>query len=279
VATTIIEHATNFFTGGAPSESDWAPFTWDDPVHGRQTLGESAVIRPGSTMGTHTAGFWRAGPGLPGCATDGSCRMATSAPLGDETIVVLEGAATVTVTETGRSHRLATGSILCHPKNVDLVWDISGPAFRRFTALWDSPKVATPRTDVIVGHIDNNPEAWLAYEWEEPAEGPQVAGELYFVRSTGSTGTLMTGIWRCGPGIAGSNADGTLSVPYTSPLGDETELLLEGRVRVRDNETGLEREFGPGEVIGVCAGHHVTWSAVTSVKKLWVITHEQLPEG
>lgn len=237
------------------------------------------MIRAGGTMGTHVAGYWRAAAGLPGCNADGSCRMPNSAPNGDETIVVLEGEATITVTATGRTHRLTAGSILCHPKNVDLVWDIKGPTFSRFTTLWDSPKEATPMADVIIGSIHDNPAEWATYEWDEPVEGHQVAGELYFVRGTGSTGTLLTGIWRCGPGVAGSNPDGSLSVPYTSPLGDETELLLEGRVRVRDNSTGEEAEFGPGDIMGCSTGNHVTWSALTPVKKLWVITHEQLPEG
>jgi uncharacterized cupin superfamily protein len=273
------EPTKKFFTGGSPEATDWSPYEWDDPIHGHQVIGETAVIRDGGTMGTHVAGFWRSGPGLPGCGPDGSCRMPYSAAHGDETIVVLEGEATITVTATGRQHHLTRGSILCHPKNVDLVWDITSPSFKRFTALWDSAKEATPMHDVIIGNIDDNPETWAAYQWDEPAEGPQVAGELYFVRATGSTGTLLTGIWRCGPGVAGSEADGSLSVPYTSPLGDETELILEGRVHVRDSDTGEEREFGPGDIIGVCAGHHVTWSALTPVKKLWVITHEQLPTG
>lgn len=276
---TSAELTTKLATGGGQAQAQWAPFECDDPVHGHQVIGESGVIRAGGTMGTHVAGFWRSGVGLPGCGPDGSCRLPYSAPLGDETIVVLEGEATITVTSTGRRHQLSAGSILCHPKNVDLVWDIKGPSFTRFTALWDSAKEATPLHDVIIGNIHDNPETWTAYQWEEPLEGPQVAGELYVLRGTGSTGTLLTGIWRCGPGIAGSQPDGALSVPYTSPLGDETELLLEGRVRVRDTDTDEECEYGPGDVIGVSAGHHVTWSALTPVKKLWLITHEQLPQG
>ena len=273
------ELTTKLSTGGGQTQAQWAPFGWHDPIHGHQVIGEAGVIRAGGTMGTHMAGFWRSGVGLPGAKPDGSCRMPYSAPLGDETIVVLEGEATITVTATGRQHKLGPGAILCHRKNVDLVWDIKGPSFTRFTALWDSPKEATPKHDVIIGSIHDNPESWTTYEWVEPAEGPQVAGELYVLRGTGSTGTLITGIWRCGPGVAGSNADGSLSVPYTSPLGDETELLLEGRVHVRDNVSGEDREYGPGDVIGVSAGNHVTWSALTPVKKLFLITHEQLPQG
>ncbi len=273
------ELTTRLSTGGGQAEAQWSPFAWADPIHGHQTIGEAGIIRAGGTMGTHVAGYWRSGIGQPGCGPDGSCRMPYSAPLGDEVIVVLEGTATITVAGTGRKHKVGPGSIVCHPKNVDLTWDIEGPSFTRFTNLWDSPKEATAKHDVIIGSIHDNPETWTAYGWDEPLEGPQVAGELYAVCGTGSTGTLLAGIWRCGPGVAGSNPDGSLTVPYTSPLGDETELVLEGRVHVRDDVTGQEREYGPGDVIGVSAGNHVTWSALTPVKKLWVITHEQLPQG
>lgn len=116
------ELTTRISTGGGLSTADWAPWEWNDPIHGDQTIGQFGVIRTNGTMGTHVAGYWRSAAGLPGCAADGTCRMPYSAPLGDETTVVLDGEATITVTATGRQHELTRGSILCHPKNVDLLW-------------------------------------------------------------------------------------------------------------------------------------------------------------
>ncbi|AFA71775.1 hypothetical protein GPOL_c07060 [Gordonia polyisoprenivorans VH2] len=231
-------------------------------------------------MGTHEAGFWRAGKGIRGCSLDGSCRMPYSAPLGDETIVVVEGTATITVAATGRQHRIGPGSIVCHPKGVDLVWEINGPSFKRFTALWDCDNPATPLTDIIVGHIHDAPppDSWEPYSWDEPADGHFDTGELYYVRSTGTTGTLMTGIWHSGPGIQPCAPDGTVGFPYTTPLGDETELILEGRIRVHDYDTDTDYEFGPGDVVGLSRGHRVHWSTVTPyVTKLWIITNDEVP--
>ncbi|GAD93038.1 hypothetical protein NECHADRAFT_75443 [Paecilomyces variotii No. 5] len=85
--------------------------------------------------------------------------------------------------------------------------------------------------------MNDNSSKWEEYHFTEPKEGPQVAGELYHPYS-GSTGTMLGGIWRLGNGIAGTNMDGegTLVTLYTGVLGDETVFLLEGEVEVAETE-------------------------------------------
>lgn len=81
-----------------------------------------------------------------------------------------------------------------------------------------------------------------------------MCGELYYVRPEGATGTLMAGVSRSGVGIDGCEADGSATVPYTGVLGDETILLLEGEVHVRNDETGEEYDFKAGDLIGLSQG-------------------------
>lgn len=67
--------------------------------------------------------------------------------------------------------------------------------------------------------------------------GPMIRGELFELRATGSTGTLLCGLWPAGVGIACCEPDGSTAIPYTSPLDDEIELLLEGHFQVVDEGT------------------------------------------
>jgi uncharacterized cupin superfamily protein len=92
---------------------------------------------------------------------------------------------------------------------------------------------------------------------------------------------MMSGIWRSGKGIAGTNVDvrGTLMTPYTGVLGDETILLLEGEVDVVETLTGKKHSFRAGDVIGLSSGMHITWTSRGPFsKKLWVISNDKLPE-
>jgi uncharacterized cupin superfamily protein len=261
-----------------PAAHDWSPFSWDEPIHGPQTKGEVCIIRTEGASGSLQAGFWRTGPTSPGCEPDGSCHVIYSAPLGDETVVLLEGSATITVTKTGKKYHIEPGSIMSHPKGLDLTWEIEGPYLRKFWVIWDSPWAATPHDDLYVGNISDNPTRWETYRWTEPIEGEQECGELYVVRPEGATGTLMAGVWRSGVGSPGCAEDGSATVPYTGVLGDETILLLEGEVHVRNDETGEEYDFRAGDVIGLSAGLHQTWTSKGPfVKKFWIITNENLP--
>jgi uncharacterized cupin superfamily protein len=261
-----------------PAAHDWSPFSWDEPIHGPQTKGEVCTIRTEGASGSLQAGFWRTGATSPGCEADGSCHVVYSAPLGDETVVLLEGSATITVTKTGKKHHIEPGSIMSHPKGLDITWEIEGPYLRKFWVIWDSPRVATPCDDLYIGNVSDNPARCETYRWTEPIEGEQECGELYFVRPEGATGTLMAGVWRSGRGIPGCVEDGSATVPYTAVLGDETILLLEGEVHVRNDETGEEYDFRAGDIIGLSSGLHQTWTSKGPfVKKFFVITNEDLP--
>ena len=73
-------------------------------------------------------------------------------------------------------------------------------------------------------------------------------------------------------------ADGSSTVPYTAPLGDETMLLLEGCAHLVNEETGEEYDFSAGDMMLLPSGLPVRWtSEAPFVKKFWVITNEALP--
>ena len=264
-----------------PAPDQWVPFEWEEPRRGRQVHGEIAVIRRHGTSGTLMAGFWRTGPTSPGCRKDGSHRVVYSSPLGDETACVIEGSATLTVTSTGQKFHIAPGSIVSSPKDLEVTWEINGPYFKKYWCIFNGTEAtANPPRELLVTNMNDNPPDWQDYHFVEPKEGPQVAGELFFIRPSGSTGTMMSGIWRSGKGIAGTNVDtrGALITPYTGTLGDETILLLEGEVDVVETLSGRKHSFRAGDVIGLSSGMHVTWtSRGPFCKKLWVITRDQLP--
>lgn len=264
------------------SPSQWVPFEWVEPSLGPQVHGEIAVIRAHGVSGSLMAGFWRTGPTSPGAASDGSHRVFYSSPLGDETAVVIEGSATLTVKSTGRSYQVAPGSVISTPKGLEVTWEIDGPYFKKYWCIFNGSQPApNPPTDLLVTNINDNPPDWSTYHFTEPKEGPLVAGELFFIRQGGTTGTMMSGIWRSGKGIPGTSVDkdGTLITPYTGTLGDETILLLEGEVEVVETETGKKHSFRAGDVIGLSSGMHVTWTSKGPfTKKLWVITRDELPK-
>jgi len=212
----------------------------------------------------------------------GSHKIVYSSPLGDETACVIDGAATLTVPATGQRYRVGPGSIISSPKGLEVHWEIEAPSFKKYWCIWNGTQpTATAPKELKISHVSDNPEEWLEYHFTEPEEGALVAGELYFIRSSGSTGTMMSGVWRSGKGIAGSSVDakGTLVTPYTGTLGDETILLLEGEVDVVETESGKKHSFKAGDVIGLTSGMHITWTSKGPfTKKLWVITRDALSE-
>ena len=276
--------ATHVVHGGTQdlAKNAWVPFEWDEPKIGRQICGEIAVIRQHGTSGNLTAGFWRCRPNGPGVTSDGSICATYSAPLGDEMAVVLEGTGTLTVKGTREKHRVGPGSIICSPKNVETLWELDAPYFKKYWCIFDgSYPTKNPPKDLLIANVSDNPPAWQDYHFTEPKEGPLVAGELYFLRQSGATSTTMCGIWRSGKGIAGTTVDaaGTLVTPYTGTLGDETILLLEGEVDVVETLSGKKHSFRAGDVIGLSSGMHITWTSKGPfTKKFWVITRDQLPE-
>ncbi|CAK7231634.1 hypothetical protein SCUCBS95973_007984 [Sporothrix curviconia] len=276
----MAQPATHVIHSGkqVPAPGDWTPFEWTEPSLGKQTHGEVSIARAFGTSGNLSSGFWRTGPTSPGAKADGSHSLTYSSPLGDETAVVLDGTATLTVVATGKSYTIAPGSVVSSPKNLEVKWEIASPFFKKYWCIWDGTEAtASPPTDLLITNINDNPEKWDDYHFTEPKEGPQVAGELYFIRSGGSSGTMLSGVWRSGKGIAGTNVDenGTLTTPYTGVLGDETILLLEGEVDVIETETQKKHSFRAGDAIGLTAGMHITWiSKGPYTKKLWVITKD-----
>ncbi|KAF4965519.1 hypothetical protein FSARC_6699 [Fusarium sarcochroum] len=265
-------------TGSRNSTGTWTPFSWDDPIHGPQSKGEVVTIRTGGTTGgTLASGLWRTGSGIVGCNDDGTCDIVYSAPVGDETMVLLEGSADVTATATGKKYHFKAGDILSHPKNVDLKWHVNGPFLKKFWTIWDAaPLEGTKSDEVFVGNINDNPANWTPYRWKEPGKGSQTAGELTLTRSTGSTGALQVGLWRSGRGLPGAEADGTTTFEYSAPNGDETILLIEGEIKIVEQESGKTHSFKGGDIFALPSGLKVTWTSVAPfVKKFFVITNGQ----
>jgi uncharacterized cupin superfamily protein len=182
----------------------------------------------------------------------------------------------------GQKFHIAPGSIVSSPKGLEVKWEISGPYFKKYWCIFNGTQsTANPPRDLLVTNMNDNPADWQEYHFTEPKEGALVAGELFFIRPGGSTGTMLSGIWRSGKGIAGTHVDGkgAMMTPYTGVLGDETILLLEGEVDVVETLSGKQHHFRAGDVIGLSSGMHITWTSRGPFsKKLWVITRDQLSE-
>lgn len=280
---TMAQPTTHTIHGGiqCPPSNEWSPFEWMEPGRGQQTYGEVTYARTFGVSGNVTSGFWRMSTTSPGANPDGSSTIMYSSPLGDETACVIDGTATLTFVATGKKYAVGPGAIISSPKNLEVQWDIDAPFFKKYWCIWNGTEATpSPPTELQVNHVSDDPE-WTEYHFTEPKEGDLVAGELYFIRNGGSTGTMLSGVWRSGKGIAGSDVDvhGRMTTPYTGVLGDETILLLEGEVEIIETETGKKRTFKKGDAIGLTSGMHVTWASKGPFsKKLWVITRDKLPQ-
>ncbi|CVL11478.1 uncharacterized protein FPRN_14095 [Fusarium proliferatum] len=275
----MAQPSTHVVHGGKQSDpnSTWSNFEWEEPKLGKQVHGEVTIARTFGTSGDLTSGFWRTGATSPGASSDGSHKLTYSSPLGDETACVIDGSATLTVVSTGAKYKVGPGSIISSPKGLEVYWEIDAPFFKKYWCIWNGTKpAANPPTDLLINHVSDSPD-WVDYNFTEPKEGDLVAGELYFIRNGGSTGTMLSGVWRSGKGIAASDLteDGTMTTPYTGVLGDETILLLEGEVEVTETVSGKKHSFRAGDAIGLASGMHITWvSKGPFSKKLWVITRD-----
>lgn len=257
----------------------WTTFAWDDPLHGHQEKGEVVVMRPEGTSGTLASGTWRTVAQAAGCRPDGSCTVVYSAPLGDETMFILEGNVEITITKTGRKHRVQAGSMISHPKNLDVTWEISGPFLKKMWVIWDSPNAnAHQFDDMIIRSSNDLVDGWIPFEWDEPVHGPSKEGEIFVLRDKGATGTLMAGLWRTGLTSPVKRADGGCQVKYSSPLGDETFLLLEGAATLTVMQTGEQYHIKAGDIVGHPKNLDVLWDIKTPfLKKYWVITDAESP--
>lgn len=235
----------------------WVAATWTAADGSTTLVGELALIRTQASSGNHRAGLWRSGGGSAGCAADGGCSFNTSALDGDETFLVLQGTATMTVTATGARHTLRPGSIVSHPKGLAVHWETGPGPFRSFWVRWDSEHAATAESTLFVGHVDDDPLGWEPYEWVEPENGfTYCCGEMLMLRRSGSTGTLRCGIWRSAPvgdeptGALAACADGRCAghrIGSARGVGDETMILLEGSARLPDSRRFAQGSAGVAE--------------------------------
>ena len=105
---------------------------------------------------------------------------------------------------------------------------------------------------------------FVPFQYEEPGQGMTTFGEIAPIRMEGSDGTpLAVGIWRL--------QESTTSPVYTSALGDETFLVLEGEVEIRDLDTGTSHHFGPGDVCSWSKGMRTEWVFKAPFKKLVIV--------
>lgn len=267
---------------------DWMPYTWVEPGLDTQVKGEIAIIRTGSTSGTHQAGLWRSGAGVPGCDDGGSCVFDCSAQDADEVCFVIEGEATVTVGSTNAQFKLRPGSIFIQPKGLAVRWATHGPSFKKLWVRWYSANANTQSEVLFVGHVDDESDAWVPYEWVEPQNGLKYScGELLVLRGAGSSETLRCGVWRskldesappaadisaCKSGRCAGHRIGS-----ARGVGDETMNLLEGSSQIVDEDTSEAYHFVAGDIIAVYEGLQGRWTSKSPyMKKFWVVTNANL---
>lgn len=107
-------------------------------------------------------------------------------------------------------------------------------------------------------HADN----WQPFRYPQDGRIDE-HGEIILFRESGSTGNfLAVGLWRCPSGK---------SPTYSSELGDETFLVLEGSVRITVEATGEVFKYGPGDVGSWSKGTRTTWDVAGPFKKFFVV--------
>lgn len=115
---------------------------------------------------------------------------------------------------------------------------------------------------VHAGRIDQG--GFAPFEYEEPGLPTQRFGEASIIRMEGSGGrVLAVGLWRV--------AEPSTSPVYTSQLGDETFLVLEGRVTIELIESGEATEHREGDVVSWSKGTATRWTIHEPFKKLFVV--------
>ena len=124
----IFIDAADAMSTGSLSADDWVPFAY--PQDGAiQVYGEVATFRMlGSAGNTLAVGLWR-------CLQAGMTPVYSS-ELGDETFLVLEGAATLHILDTGESFHFVTGDVGSWCKGTRTQWDVTAP-FKKFYVVAD----------------------------------------------------------------------------------------------------------------------------------------------
>lgn len=106
-------------------------------------------------------------------------------------------------------------------------------------------------------------DQWQPFTY--PQDGAmETYGEVVPFRDTGSSGRLLAvGLWRCT--TLGN------SPLYSSELGDETFLVLEGEVHITVVETGEVFEYRAGDVGSWSRGTRTVWDVKSPFKKFYVV--------
>lgn len=226
---------------------------------------------------------------MPGCDADGSCSYVSTAPLGDETVLVLEGAAGLKFVDTAEHHEIGPGSVVIQPKGCAIEWTIRPREFKALWIHWESRHPASSIDQPLVARIDDDAGIWEPYEWVEPQNGLTYScGEMRILRDSRSRGTLRCGIWRSRPSGAMDDArplaacrDGRCAghrIGSARGVGDETMLILEGHSRLVDEDSGERFELRTGDVVAVYEGLNGRWtSEAPDMMKFWVVTQDAMP--
>ena len=120
----------------------------------------------------------------------------------------------------------------------------------------------------FTGHVDD--DTWAPFEYAQDGQ-MQTFGEFIPVRMAGSAGsTLAVGLWR--------QTEACSSPVYTSELGDETFLVLEGACTIEVVDTGEKFTYGPGQFGSWSRGTRSIWHFTeVPFRKLFVVAHPDAP--
>jgi len=80
-------------------------------------------------------GLWRTGVGIAGCAPNGTATFPYSAPLGDETLLILEGQANVVNEDTGEEYNLSARDMVALPSGLPVTWISTTPFPKTFKVI------------------------------------------------------------------------------------------------------------------------------------------------
>ena len=109
-----------------------------------------------------------------------------------------------------------------------------------------------------------NEGTFAPFQYDEPGMPPQTFGDISTVRMEGSDGTtLAVGLWVV--------KESSTSPIYTSQLGDETFLVLEGEVDVHDLDTGEVHHFKKGDFCSWSKGMRTRWTIRGPFKKFFAV--------
>lgn len=231
-------------------------------------IGESTILKKQTSGGSLKVGMWRTSASGVRCQADGSCLAAGNAPVHDA-VLVIEGSGTISIASTGTNVAIEPGLIVSHPQGIDTRWDIAGPYMKKLFVEWDRTDGAKTVGEIHVGHVSDDPETWRPCKWEEAGQGIQEFGEAYIIRRDPGPDFALVGIWRGGAGV-GRTADG---VTYSGTMGETTLLVLEGRAKIHNHETGEDHEIKSGDVVALAEGQRIAWTNDTPfVKAFFVVT-------